>query len=88
MRARQYVEGTKEQERFLCGTRLEAQLTGRAEGAIEKCRPEWLFMKHGVEMLVRFLKNHCAKLALPDVGSHLQGFFYKLKRKKYESMAK
>ena len=43
--------------------------------------------KKSVEILVRFLKNHCAKLALPDMGSHLQGFFYRLKRKKYEPMA-
>ena len=28
-RARQFVEGTEKQERYLCGPRLEAQLTGR-----------------------------------------------------------
>ena len=61
-RARQYVEGTEEQERYLCGTRLEAQLTVKAEGAVEGCRPGWLSKKNGVEILVRFLKNHCAKL--------------------------
>ena len=44
-------------------------------------------MEHGVEILLRFLKTHCAKLPLPDLGSHLQGFFFKLKREKYESMA-
>ena len=43
--------------------------------------------KSGVEILVRFLKNHCPKLALPDVGSHLQGFFYRLERKNFEPMA-
>ena len=34
-RAWQHVKGTKTQERHLCGPRLEAQLTGRAESAIE-----------------------------------------------------
>ena len=86
-RARQFVEGTKIQERYLCGPRLEAQLTGRAESAVEGCRPSWLSTEHGVETLLRFLRTHCAKLALPDMGSHLQAFFYKLKRKKYEPMA-
>ena len=38
-RARQFVEGTKIQERYLCGPRLEAQLNGRAESAVEGCRP-------------------------------------------------
>ena len=86
-RARQFVEGTKIQERHLCGPRLEAQLTGRAESAVEGCRPGWLSTEHGVETLLRFLRTHCANLELPDMGSHLQAFFYKLKRKKYEPMA-
>ena len=36
--ARQFVEGTKIQERYLCGPGLEAQLTGRAESAVGGCR--------------------------------------------------
>ena len=83
-RARQYVEGIKKKERYLCGPRLEAQLIGRAEAALEGCRPGWFLKEHGVEILLRFLKTQCAKLALPDIGSHLQGFFLMLKRKNYE----
>ena len=86
-RARQFVEGTKIQERYLCGPGLEAQLTGRAESAVEGCRPGWLSTEHGVETLLRFFRTRCAKLTLPDMGSHLQASFYKLKRKKYEPMA-
>ena len=84
-RARQYVEGIKKQERYLCGPRLEAQLIGRA--AVEGCRPRWFSKERGVEILLRFMKTHSAQLALPDLGSHLQGFFFKLKREKYEPMA-
>ena len=62
-RARQFVEGTKS------GPRLEAQLTGRAESAVEGCKPGWLSTEHGVETLLRFLRTHCAKLAIPDMGS-------------------
>ena len=76
-RARQYVEVTEIQERYLYGPRLEAQLTGRG----------WLSPEHGVEALLRFLRTHCANLALPDMGSHLWAYFYKLKRKKYTPMA-
>ena len=70
-RARQYVEVTEIQERYLYGPRLEAQLTGRG----------WLSPEHGVEALLRFLRTHCANLALPDMDSHLWAFFYKLKKK-------
>ena len=62
-RARQYVEGIKKQERYLCGPRLEAQLTGRAEAAVEGCKRGCLSKEHGVEILLRFLKTQCAKLA-------------------------
>ena len=75
---------SRKKERYLCGPRLEAQLIGRAEAAVEGCRPGWFSKEHGVEILLRFLKTQCAKLALPDIGSHLQGFFLMLKRKKYE----
>ena len=39
-----------------------------------------------METLLPFLRAHCAKLALPDMGSLLQEFFYKLKRKKHEPL--
>ena len=58
-----------------------------AEAAVEGCRPGWFSKERGVEILLRFLKTHCAKLALPDLGSHLQEFFFKLKREQYEPMA-
>ena len=83
-RARQYVEGTKIQERYLCGPRHEAQLTGRAESGFEECRPGWMSREHGVETLLRFFRTPCAKLALPDVESHGQASFHTLKRKKHE----
>ena len=41
-KAIQYVEGTKRQDRYLCGPRLEARLTGRAEVAVERCKAGWL----------------------------------------------
>ena len=40
-----------------------------------------------MEKLLCFPRTHCTKLALPDIVSHLQAFFYKLKRKKNEPMA-
>ena len=81
------VREPRYRKRYLCGPRLEAQLTGREESAVEGCWPGWQSTEHGVEALLRFLRTHCAKLALPDMGSHLQAFFHKLKRKKYEPMA-
>ena len=41
-----------------------------------------------METLFHFRRTHCAKLALPDMGFHLQAFFDKLQGKMYEPVAK
>ena len=35
-----------------------------------------------METVLRFLKTHCAKLALLDMRSHMQAFFYMLKKER------
>ena len=57
--------GTKIQERHQCGLRLEAQLTGRAESAVE-----------GFALPQDTLCSACA----PQHGSHVNAFFWKLKK--------
>ena len=85
-RAHRYVESTKWGERYLCGPRLENRLTGKAEVAVERCRPGWLSDDLGVERLLAFLEQRCAKQAVPDVGSRLTSFFFKLRRRRGEHM--
>ena len=48
-KALQYQEGTKREDRYLCGPRLDAGLTGRAEVAVERCKPGWLSRADGAE---------------------------------------
>ena len=69
-KARRYVEGTKRSERYLCGPRLEGRLAGRAETAVERCRPGWLSDDLGAERLLAFLEWKCARQAVPDVGTN------------------
>ena len=86
-KARRYLEATKRQERYLCGPRLESRLTHKAETAVERCRPGWLSDDDGVERLLAFLEWKCARQAVPDVGSRLTSFFFKLRRRKGEHMS-
>ena len=79
-RARQCVEGAQIQARYLRGSRLEAQLTGRAESAVVWCRPGWLLQERGVETLLPFFRTLCAQHALGEMGSHFQAFFNKSKK--------
>ena len=56
-KALQYQEGTKLEEMYLCGPRLEARLTARAETAVERCKPGWLSRPDGVERLMAWLER-------------------------------
>ena len=85
-RARRYVEGTKRSERYLCGPRLEGRLTGRTDTAVERQRPGWLSDDMGTERLLAFLEWKCARQAVPDVGSRLSLFFFKVRRRRGEHM--
>ena len=85
-RALQYQEGTKYSERYLCGPRLEMRLTGRAETAVERCRPGWLSTSEGVSKLLHVLERRCGKIAVPDVGKELEQFLVKTRRRKAEPM--
>ena len=67
-----YQESTKWQDRYLCGPRLEGRLTGRAETAVERCKPGWLSYKDGVNRLLNFLELRCNRLPVPDVGAELE----------------
>ena len=76
-KALQYQEGTKIEDRYLCGPRLEARLTARAEAAVERCKPGWLSRSDGVERLVAWLERRCSRQAAPDVGQELETFLRK-----------
>ena len=85
-RALQYQEGTKWQDRYLCGPRLESRLTGRAEVAVERCRSGWLSRSDGVDRLLAWLERRCSRQAVPDVGQELETFLIKTRRRKHESV--
>ncbi|CAK0788217.1 unnamed protein product, partial [Prorocentrum cordatum] len=67
-KALQYQEGTKREDRYLCGARLEARLTSRAEVAVKRCKPGWLSRASGVKRLLAWLERRCSRQAVPDVG--------------------
>ena len=86
-RAQQYVEGTKIQECYLCGPRLEAQLTGRAESAVEDMQARLAVPGAWRGNTAALPQDTLCQDCTPRHGLSLTGFFYKLKRKKYEPMA-
>ena len=85
-KALQCQEGTEQEDRYLCGPRLMAKLTDRAETAVERCKPTSLARADGVETLLAWLERRCSRQAVPEVGQELEKFLMKTKRWQMEPM--
>ena len=81
-----YVQSTKYENRYLCGPRLAAELTGPARASITHKRSTWLAAPDGVEKLLLHLQSAISEPILPEVGNALRAYFRQLKRKKGETM--
>ena len=81
-----YLEGTKWENRYLCGPRLAAELTGSARSSIANKRPAWLSSSDGVHKLLRHLQGAISEPVLPEVGNALRTYFRQLRRKRGETM--
>ena len=82
--ARQLDEGTKIQERYHSGPRLEAQLTGRAESAVEKCG--WLSHEYGMETFAALSQDTLRQACITRHGILPAGVLLQVKKEKYEPM--
>ena len=82
-----FVESTKYQDRYLCGPRLVRGLSGAAKAAVENKREGWLSKPNGAAILVAYLHRKVCKAALPDLGRHLDGYLFKLRRRRGEAMS-
>ena len=81
-----YLESTKWENRYLCGPRLAAELTGSAKSSIANKRPAWLSSSDGVHKLLRHLQGAVSEPVLPEVGNALRTYFRQLRRKRGETM--
>ncbi len=89
-RAKLYIEGTKWNERCLCGPRLAGKLTDATASAVEGLqtrRPGCLNEATGAAKLLKYLFKKLCKLVVPDFGNHLETFFFQVRRRRNEGMA-
>ena len=86
-RALLYVDGTKVQERYLCGPRLAARLSGAAREAILHKRRGWLSSAGGAERLLRTLRRNVYTTEVSEVGHHIEPFLFHLRRRRGETIS-
>jgi hypothetical protein len=84
--ARLYVASTKVENRYTCGPKIAAELTGAAKTAITGKKSTWLSDASGAETLLQYLQSTIGEPALPEVGNFMRQYFKVLKRKRGEAM--
>ena len=85
--ARLFVASTKYENRYTCGPKIAAELTGAAKTAITGKRSTWLSEPQGAERLLDFLQQTIGEPALPEVGNYMRQYFKVLRRKRGEAMS-
>ena len=83
----QYRDTVEYGKRYLCGPRIARKLTGKSAVALLGRPQGWLNRNGGVETLLQFLRRSVFKAVIPDLGYHMDEFFFRLRRRRHESMA-
>ena len=82
----QYRDTVEYGKRYLCGPRIARKLSGKAAVALLGRPQGWLNRNDGVEILIKFLRSKVFKQVIPDLGYHMDEFFFRLRRRRSGSM--
>ncbi|CAE7036286.1 RE1, partial [Symbiodinium sp. CCMP2456] len=81
-----YEQGTPYHKRYLCGPKLQAELTGTARRHVVGQRPDWLSHEQGVHTLLQHLRKCLGKPQLPELTELLAQYFKGSRRYHGEGM--
>ena len=74
------------QKRYLCGPRIQAELTGAARRLVAGKSPTWLSHSGGVRELMRHLRSCLGKPQIAELSEFLNRYFKNSRRKPSESI--
>ena len=81
-----YINGTKREERYVCASRIKRRLTGRAKQASKTADREQLETPEGVIYLLTLLKEKLGAQPITDAGRYLAKWIFQMKRESGEPM--
>ena len=81
-----FEQGTPYHKRYLCGPKLQAELTGTARRHVVGQRPDWLSHGQGVDTLLQHLRKCLGKPQLPELTVLLAQYFKGSRRYHGEGM--
>eukprot|EP00435_Cladocopium_sp_Y103_P069442 s548_g33.t1 len=84
--ASHWQESIPYHKRYLCGPRLQAELSGTARRFVQAKQPGLISNDHGVETLLQHLRQHLGQPQLSEMAEYLAKYFKQSKRRRHESM--
>ena len=73
-------------KRYLCGPRLQQELTGTARRFVMSMKPGWISHEGGVQKLLDHLRRHLGQPQLSEMSEYMSKYFKQTRRKRHESM--
>ena len=84
--ASHWQESIPYHKRYLCGPRLQAELSGTARRFVQAKQPGWISHEHGVETLLQHLRLNLGQPQLSEMAEYLAKYFKQSRRRRHESM--
>ena len=73
-------------KRYLCGPKLQAELSGSARRFVMSMAPGWISFDGGVDRLLSHFGMHLGQLQLSEMSGYMVRCFKMSKRKRHEAM--
>lgn len=73
-------------KRYLCGPKLQAELTGTARRFVMSMKPGWCSHNGGVTTLLNHLRRHLGQPQLSEMSDYMARYFKNSKRRRNENM--
>ena len=84
--AQHWEQSVAHHKRYLCGPRLQSELTGTARRFVMSMKPGWISYAGGVQRLLDHLRKHLGQPQLTEMSEYLGKYFKQSRRKRHESM--
>ncbi|CAE7864958.1 GIP [Symbiodinium microadriaticum] len=81
-----WEQGVKYENRYLCGPRLAAELTGAAQRMIVGKSPTWVSFNGGVAVFLDHLRQGLGKPQIPEATEYLNKYFRSSRRRMGEGI--
>ena len=84
--AAHWEQSVAHHKRYLCGPKLQAELSGSARRYVMSMKPGWISFEGGVQRLLEHLRMHLGQPQLSEMSDFMNRYFKTSRRRRDETM--